>query len=95
MDNAFDDLQEQPVCDSIADADDLIAQYEEWKKTDLNDASAKYAELDALVNEMSELGSTENSYTTLTPTVSATYTQQYDYTFIHACSLCTRSGASY
>ena len=69
MDNAFDDLQEVPVCDNIAEADDLIANHELWKSDPLQLASQQYEELNSLVQEMADLGSTDNPYTTLTPEV--------------------------
>lgn len=69
MDNAFDDLQEQPVCDNIGDADNEISKHEGWKEKELIEANASYDELNTLVTEMAELGSTDNPYTTLTPEV--------------------------
>lgn len=69
MDNAFDDLQEVPVCDNVAEADDLIANHELWKSEPLQQASQQYEELNSLVQEMADLGSTDNPYTTLTPEV--------------------------
>ena len=70
MDNAFDDLAEKPVCDNVSDVDGEISKHEEWKNGDLQEANASYDELNGLVTEMAELGSTENPYTTLTPEVS-------------------------
>ncbi|XP_003386482.1 PREDICTED: alpha-actinin-1-like [Amphimedon queenslandica] len=67
MDNAFEDLQEVPVCDNVADAEALIATNETWKNGPLQEASAQYDSLNSLVQDMAELGSTENPYTTLTP----------------------------
>ena len=69
MDNAFDDLQEVPVCDNIAEADELIANHELWKSDPLQQASQQYEELNSLVQEMADLGSTDNPYTTLTAEV--------------------------
>ena len=69
MDNAFEDLQEVPVCDSVADAESVIATNDTWKNGQLQEASQKYDELNSLVQEMADLGSTENPYTTLTPEV--------------------------
>ena len=71
MDNAFEDLQEVPACDNVADAESLIAANETWKNEPLQGASGQYDELNGLVQQMAELGSTENPYTTLTPEVRA------------------------
>jgi actinin alpha len=67
MDNAFDDLREVPACDTISDAEGVINDNETWKSGPLQEASAKYDELNDLVQQMADLGSTENPYTTLTP----------------------------
>jgi hypothetical protein len=69
MDNAFDDLREVPACDTISDAEGVINDNETWKSGPLQEASAKYDELNDLVQQMADLGSTENPYTTLTPEV--------------------------
>ena len=69
MDNAFDDLQEQPVCDAIGDAESELAKHEEWKNSELKTADDNYNALNGLVSSMAELGSTDNPYTTLTPEV--------------------------
>ena len=73
MDNTFDDLQEVPVCDNIADAEQEIASHEEWKSGPLQNASAQYDELNSLVSQMAELGSTDNPYSTQTPQVCIRY----------------------
>ena len=69
MDNAVEDLQEVPVCDSVAEVEAIIAANDEWKSSALQDASTQYDALNNLVQQMADLGSTENPYTTLTPEV--------------------------
>jgi Ca2+-binding EF-hand superfamily protein len=69
MDNAMDDLQETFVCSSIEEVEQLQAELEEFKAGPLQEASANYDELNSFVTDMAELGSTDNPYTTLTPTL--------------------------
>ncbi len=69
MDNTFDDLQEQPVCDTIKDAENELAKHETWKENELQEGSSSYNDLNSFVTTMAELGSTDNPYTTLTPEV--------------------------
>lgn len=69
MDSANEDLQEVPVCDSITDAESLIAAHKTWSGGPLQEAGQKYEELNNLVQQMADLGSTDNAYTTLTPEV--------------------------
>lgn len=69
MDNTLDDLQESFVCHTIADVEKMQAEFEAWKAEGLQEAKTKYEELSALTEVMAEMGSTDNAYTTLTPTV--------------------------
>lgn len=69
VDNTLDDLQETFVCATIADVQQLQEDHESFKTDSLKDAETKYNELAALTEQMAELGSTDNTYTTLTPTV--------------------------
>ena len=68
----MDDLQETFVCSSIEEVEQLQAELEEFKAGPLQEASANYDDLNGFVTAMAELGSTDNPYTTLTPTVSLT-----------------------
>ena len=70
MDNTIDDLQDTFVCSSTEEVEQLQTELEEFKAGPLQEASGNYDELNALVTTMAELGSTDNPYTTLTPTVS-------------------------
>ena len=70
MDNTMEDLQERDVCHSIEDVEQLQKELEEFKVGPLQEASTNYDELNGLVQAMADLGSTDNPYTTLTPTVS-------------------------
>lgn len=70
MDGTFDDLHEPQMSDSIPEAEQLVAEHEEWKAGPLQDASAKYDELNGLVQQMADLGSTDNPYSAQTPEVS-------------------------
>ena len=70
MDNAIDDLQDTFNIHSIAEVEQLQAEHEEFKATALQEASSRYDELNALVQQMADMGSTDNPYTTLTPNVS-------------------------
>lgn len=76
----MDDLQDAFVCSSTDEVEKLQAELEEFKAGPLQEASANYEELNGFVTTMAELGSTDNPYTTLTPTVSC------------VCSLCARDG---
>lgn len=69
MDNTLDDLQETFVCSTIADVEQLQVEHEEFKGSGLQDAETKYNNLSSLAESMAEMGSTDNTYTTLTPTV--------------------------
>ena len=69
MDGTLDDLHEPQRSDSVPEAESLVAEHEEWKGGPLAEANAKYEELNGLVQEMAELGSTENPYSALTPEV--------------------------
>lgn len=66
----MDDLQDAFVCSSTEEVEKLQAELEEFKAGPLQEASANYEELNGFVTTMAELGSTDNPYTTLTPTVS-------------------------
>lgn len=67
MDNTMDDLQEAIFCSNIEDVEQLQQELEVFKTGPLQEANAQYDELNSLVSEMAELGSTDNPYTTLTP----------------------------
>lgn len=69
MENTMDDLQDAFVCSSTEEVEQLQNELEEFKSGSLQDASGKYDELNGLVTMMAELGSTDNPYTTLTPTL--------------------------
>ncbi len=69
MDNTLDDLQENFVCHSIADVEQMQAEFEEWKSGPLDEANTTYNEVNALTSQMAELGSTDNPYSTLTAEV--------------------------
>ena len=69
MDGTLDDLHEPQRSDSVPEAESLVAEHEQWKGGPLAEANAKYEELNGLVQEMAELGSTENPYSALTPEV--------------------------
>lgn len=71
MDTTADDLHEPPTCDSIPEADQLVSEQEAWKAGPLQEASNQYNELNGLVEQLAELGSSENPYTTLSPEASA------------------------
>lgn len=69
MDNTLDDLHESFVCSTIEDVQKLQEEHEEFKAGGLKDAETKYNELSTLTEAMTEMGSSDNSYTTLTPQV--------------------------
>ena len=69
MDNTLDDLGESLLCSTIADVEQLQQEHEDFKSGGLQDAKTKYEELSALTETMAEMGSTDNTYTTLTPQV--------------------------
>ena len=69
MDNAADDLQDRFNVHSIEEAEQLQAEHETFKAESLQEASTNYEELNSFVTQMAEMGSTENPYSTLTPTV--------------------------
>lgn len=73
MDNVLDDMQESFVCNTIEDVQELQGEHEKFKNGDLQDASGKYDQLNNLVTQMAELGSSDNPYTTLTPQVMCVY----------------------
>lgn len=77
MDNTLDDLAETAVCSSISDVEELQSKHEQFKQTDLQDANGKYEELNNLVTEMAELGSSDNPYTALSAQVSVKNTVGY------------------
>lgn len=69
MDNCLDDLQEGMITHTIADVEALQAEHEKFKAEALQDANNNYEDLNTLVQQMADLGSTDNPYTTLTPQV--------------------------
>ena len=69
MDNTIDDLQEAFVCHTVADVEALQQEHEQFKSGALQEANGKYDELNNLVTQMADLGSSDNPYTTLTPQV--------------------------
>ena len=69
MDNTLEDLQEPVICSSIGDVEQEQNQFEAYKAGDLQDANTKYEDLNGLVQQMADLGATDNPYTTLTPQV--------------------------
>ena len=69
MDNTIDDLQQIDVCHSTVDVEQLQAKHETFKGQDLQEANQKYDEIDGLVTQMAELGSSDNPYSALTPQV--------------------------
>lgn len=69
MDNTLDDLGEDIFCSTIADVEQLQQEHEDFKNGGLKEAETKYNELSGLTEAMNEMGSTENTYTTLTPQV--------------------------
>ena len=75
------------MCSSIEDVEQLQNELEQFKAGALQEASANYDELNGFVTTMAELGSTDNPYTTLTPTVSASLT--YSYTVLEKNSMAT------
>lgn len=70
MDNAADDLQDRFNVHSIEEAEQLQTEHENFKAEALQEASGNYDELNGFATLMADMGSTENPYTTLTPTVS-------------------------
>ena len=70
MDNAADDLQDRFNVHSIEEAEQLQAEHDDFKAKALQEANASYDELNGFATSMAERGSTDNPYTTLTPTVS-------------------------
>lgn len=70
MDNAADDLQDRFNIHSIEEVEQLQAEHETFKAESLQEANANYDELNGYATQMAEMGSTENPYSTLTPTVS-------------------------
>jgi len=70
MDNAIDDLQDTFNIHSIAEVEQLQAEHEEFKANALQEANGRYEELNGYVQQMADMGSTDNPYTTLTPNVS-------------------------
>ena len=72
MDNTLDDLGESILCSTIADVEKLQQEHEGFKTGGLKEAETKYNELSALTEAMAAMGSTDNTYTTLTPTVCST-----------------------
>ena len=69
MDNTLDDLGESLLCSTIADVEQLQQEHDDFKTSGLQDAKTKYEELSSLTEAMAEMGSTDNTYTTLTPQV--------------------------
>ena len=69
MDNTLDDLQESFVCSTIEEVQQLQQEHEQFKEGGLKEADSKYEELSALTQEMVTMGSTDNTYTALTPEV--------------------------
>ncbi|XP_065919404.1 alpha-actinin-1-like [Dysidea avara] len=67
MDNAIDDLQDTFNIHSIAEVEQLQAEHEEFKANALQEANGRYEELNGYVQQMADMGSTDNPYTTLTP----------------------------
>lgn len=57
------------MCSTIQDVEQLQGEHEQFKTGSLAEAKIKYDELSALTDEMATMGSTDNTYTTLTPTV--------------------------
>ena len=88
MDNTMDDLQDTFVCSSIEEVDQLQIDLEEFKAGPLQDASGNYDELNSLVTTMAELGSTDNPYTTLTPTVSLSLWTEV-WLGLYCCCVCS------
>ena len=75
MDNTMDDLQDAFVCSSTEEVEQLQNELEEFKAGPLQEANENYDELNGFVTRMAELGSTDNPYTTLTPTVSTYFSK--------------------
>ena len=69
MDNTLDDLQETFSCSKVSDVEELQADLEKFKEGPLQEASTNYDALNSLVQQMADLGATENPYSTLTPQV--------------------------
>ena len=69
MDNAADDLQDRFNVHSIEEAQQLQAEHENFKAEALQEANANYDELNGFATQMADMGSTDDPYTTLTPTV--------------------------
>lgn len=69
MDNTLDDLQETFSCSKVSDVEELQADLEKFKEGPLQEASTNYDTLNNLVQQMADLGATENPYSTLTPQV--------------------------
>lgn len=69
MDNTLDDLQETFSCSKVSDVEELQADLEKFKEGPLQEASTNYDALNNLVQQMADLGATENPYSTLTPQV--------------------------
>ena len=67
MDNTLDDLQETFSCSKVSDVEELQADLEKFKEGPLQEASTDYDALNNLVQQMADLGATENPYSTLTP----------------------------
>ena len=69
MDQTQDDLNEEFVCSTIADVEELQAELETFKAGELQEGATRYDGLDALVQQAHDLGGVDNPYTTLTPQV--------------------------
>ena len=73
MNKVTDDLQDGLNVHSIEEAEQLQAEFEKFKAGALQEAAANYDELNNFATSMAEMGSLDNPYTTLTPTVSINY----------------------
>ena len=69
MENTLDDLKDTFSCSTIADVEELQVELEKFKAGELQDGNGNYEELSNLVQQMADLGATDNPYTTLTPQV--------------------------
>ena len=69
IDNTLDDLQEALNTTSSAEVEAVVKEHEEFKAGALQLGSSDYDELSALVQQMADLGSSDNPYTTLTAQV--------------------------
>nr|WAW84868.1 alpha-actinin [Halisarca dujardinii] len=67
MDSTADDLEDTFVVHTIQETEELLKEFEVFQNTTLKDGQSQYEELNKVAENMAELGSAENPYTSHTP----------------------------